>query len=262
MLGYGPYYYQTIRKVIAGFGSIFNGLTIVKYDLNTRAELARVPVPLIYEGKETYATRLLGDPSANRGTQVNLPSMSYEYTGIKYNSLRKLSPFEGSYLPQPQGTLPILYTNGVPYDVFINLYLYVRNMEDGFQVIEQIIPFFQPSYTLNMKYILAGTAIGNTNWISEAMPITLQDINFQNEYDGPQGTVRQITWSLNFTAQALFFGPQPAAGGPIKEVIINFNDPDAANGQTVATVTASVDPPSANGPGPNVNTIIAITESA
>ena len=231
------FYNQILRKVVVAFGAIFNGIKMKKFDSNTGVEISNVTVPVYFEGKETFVTRLLGDPTATRGVQIQFPVMSYEFMGISYDVARKISPFQKGQL-QSQGNNTVQYQMATPYTAAFELNLYTRNWEDGAQILEQILPFFSPDYTLALKYLVNGS-----NYISEAVPIVLENVQYKTEYEGPAGTVRNVIWTLQFTAHILFYGPTPAAK-VIKEVIINFRDYDSANIEAI--IISQVNPITAN----------------
>lgn len=239
MFGWQPFYYRTTRKVVSTLGALLNGMEMISYDANTQTELSRVTVPVIYEGKETFVTRLLADPTALRGTQINLPHMTYELKSFAYDPNRKLSPYIKNQAINTSNTTSYFQT-AVPYTLSFDVNLYVRNQEDGMQIIEQIIPFFAPEYVVNLKYITA-----NGSFVTEQLPFVLENISYQSDYEGPSGTVRMVTWTLQIAAHVLYFGPVPSAN-VIKEVIINFRNENTPNGNILAVMTDTVSPITAN----------------
>lgn len=263
MLGLPPYYNRTTRKILDGFGSIFQGIEMIKYDFgavgsaNTPnpvpTELQRITVPLSFEGKENYITRLYADPDLTRPNQLTLPAMTYDFKGYRYRADRRQSPYTPGQMAQ-SGDNAIRYYSAAPYDVLIELYLYIRNMEEGLQIVEQIFPVFAPEYSLTLKY----AAPGSNNYISQDVPIVFENIDYSNEYEGPAGTVRTITWTLQFSAKAFFYGPLNTNTGVIKETIVYLNDQNTLN--LYANIDTSVDPITANITDSwNVNTSIIET---
>lgn len=242
MLGMSPYYNRTLRKIIAAFGAIFNGIEIIKFDYTTTpaTELQRVTVPIKYEGKEDWLTRLYEDPDATRGVQVSLPSITWHMTNLRYRQDRRQSPFKAAILTESGNTATQVY-NAAPYDIFFELYIYVRNMEDGYQIIEQILPVFSPEYSVTLKYVVDGN-----NFISQDLPFVLENVEYSNQYEGASGSVRIITWTLQFSAKAYFYGPQPSTA-IIDESIINLRTADTgSNSNIAATITTTVNPIGAN----------------
>lgn len=222
------------------FGSIFQGIEVVKMNYDTSEEFQRITVPLTYEGKETYVTRLLSDPDLTRGVQLEIPALSYHFTGLRYRSDRQQQSLIRGQLTQSGNSATKVYV-AVPYDLNFEVYLYARNMEDGFQVIEQILPVFNPDYSLSLKYLSSAN-----NYISQDFPVVLENTIFENDYEGAAGKVRMITWTLQFSIKTFFYGPQPPTG-LIKDVIVNFRNSESANGNALyAIANTTVDPPTAN----------------
>jgi hypothetical protein len=178
---------------------------LFKYTKDSFEEVSRTTVPLSYAGKEDFLTRLLGNPELHNPTQVNLPRMSFKMVGLSYDSSRKLSSFTSSYLPV-SGSNNSVYQQyaGTPYDLQFELYLYVRNVEDGTQIVEQILPFFNPDYTLTMNFM----DDANTK---RDIPIILESVSEDNTYEGGEQTTRVITWTLTFKVKTYFFGPMNSA---------------------------------------------------
>lgn len=255
MFGFNSFYYQSTRKIIVALGALLNGIQINSIDTSNSANtFATTTIPVRFEGKETFLMRLATDPTALKGDQITLPTMSYDLLGISYDSQRKLSPYIKNQMFNTSNNTT-QYACAAPYNLNFEVNLYVRNVEDGLQVIEQIIPFFTPDYTIQLKYLV--NAASNT-YVSEQVPFVFEGINYQNEYEGPAGTVRMVTWTMNFTAKALYFGPTPS-NSVIKEVIINLRDGNSMN--VVSTIEASVDPISANVTD-NYNVVVQVTESS
>ena len=255
MFGFAPFYYRTTRKCINALGALLNGIEMVAYDANTQLEIKRVTVPVTYEGKETFVTRLEGDPTALKGSQINLPQMTYDLTSVTYEANRKLSPYIKNQAINNSNTTS-WFQLAVPYVLTFDVNLYVRNQEDGMQIIEQIIPFFAPDYVISLKYIDVNA--NNSSFIVEQLPFTLEDISYENSYEGPQGSVRMVTWTLRIAAHMLYFAPVPSAN-VIKEVIINFRNENTPNGNILAVVTDTVNPITAN-VGDNWNVITTVTQ--
>ena len=216
MLGASNYYYQIVRKCTVGFGNIFKDIILVKYNANTRTELERRIVPLIYSAKENYIKRILQAPNLPNPVEVKLPTMSFEMTGIQYDPNRKLQSSLINYNQISGNPIVSSQYTGVPYNINFSLYIYIRNIDDGLQIIEQILPFFTPDYTLTLDLI-------EEMGITKSLPIVLNNVSVPTEYEGDAtDTERRLVWSLDFTVQANFFGPITTGGGPITETIVNF----------------------------------------
>jgi len=206
------FYNRMIRKLTVAFGDLFNNITLVRYNPDL-TEQERFIVPLDYATKELYVMRLQGDPNLDKKVMMTLPRMSYEMNGLKYDASRKqitnikqfhqnASLVNSQYVP-------------VPYDFDFSLYLYVRNIEDGNQIIEHILPFFAPDYTIKVNMI---PEMG----IIKEVPIVLDSTNYEVTFEGDRDSdTRMIIWILNFTVKGFIFGATSTAG-LIKTSITNI----------------------------------------
>jgi hypothetical protein len=197
-----PTYNRIIRKLIIGFGNLFDNITLVRYNTdNTESE--RVLVPIAYAPKERYVLRLEDDPNLDKKVQIALPRMSFEMISMDYDSSRKLNTNVKNFAQTNSVTLS--QYNPVPYNFDFNLYLYTRNIEDSHQLIEHIIPFFTPDYTIKLNLIPEMGAI-------REVPIILNRANHEIFYEGPrEDETRMIIWTLNFTVKGFIFGKQSSA---------------------------------------------------
>ena len=139
-------YHRVIRKMVIGFGNLFDNITLVRYNPDL-TEAERMLVPIVYATKELYVKRLEDDPDLSKKIQIALPRMSFEMAGLSYDPSRKQNTNFKQFAQTTAGL--ISQYNPVPYNFDFNLYIYVRNIEDGTQIIEHILPFFAPDYTLN-----------------------------------------------------------------------------------------------------------------
>jgi hypothetical protein len=192
-----PYYNRTIRKLVVGFGNLFKDITLVRYNPNL-SESERFLVPIAYASKESYVMRLEEDLSLDKKVQMTLPRMSFEMMGVSYDTSRKLNTNTKNFASTPGGT--IAQYNPVPYNFDFNLYLYVRNIEDGTQLIEHILPYFTPDYTIKMNMV---PEMG----IIKEVPIVLNSCQQDITYEGNrEKDPRMIIWTLNFTVKGFIFG--------------------------------------------------------
>ena len=193
-------YHKIIRKMVVAFGDLFNDIDLIRYNPDG-TEAQRQKVPLAYAPKERYVMRLQGDPDLDKKVQITLPRMSFEMTGLRYDSSRKQITNIKNYAPSGNPNTILSQYNPVPYDFDFSLFLYVRNIEDGTQIIERILPFFTPDYTLKLNLV---PEMG----IIKEVPITLKDTNYNIEYEGDRdNSTRTIIWTLNFTVKGFIFGP-------------------------------------------------------
>lgn len=167
----------------------------------------------MYADKEKFVKMLEDDPELNRPVQITLPRMSYSFTGMQYDPTRKENTIIQNFAISANQTLSTQY-NPVPYNLDFKLYVYARTNEDGNQIVEQIVPFFTPSYTLRINLIPAMN-------ITKDVPIILNSVEYENASDGTEDDPepRIIIWTLNFTARAYIYGPV-ATSGLIQEAII------------------------------------------
>jgi hypothetical protein len=192
-----PYYNRTIRKLVVGFGNLFNDITLVRYNPNL-SESERFLVPIAYASKESYVMRLESDLALDKKVQMTLPRFSFEMSGLSYDVSRKQNTNIKNVASTSSG-IKAQY-NPVPYNFDFNLYLYVRNIEDGTQVLEHIIPYFTPDYTIKLNMV---PEMG----IIKEIPVILNSCTSDINYEGNrEKDTRMIIWTLNFTVKGYIFG--------------------------------------------------------
>ena len=186
-------YHEIFRKTIVAFGTMFNNIEIRRQD-----EVMKVP--LAYGPKQKFLARLDQNPDpTNKRVQITLPRLSFEIAGVSYDPGRKVSPtqkikFKKDVNENKNAFMP------VPYNINFELAIISKNQDDGLQIIEQILPYFQPHYNLSVKL---ATTIGET----KDVPIVLQDINYEDDYEGDFANRRAIIYTLQFTAKTYLYGP-------------------------------------------------------
>ena len=193
-------YHRIIRKIVIAFGNLFNNVSLSRYDSNG-VEKEHFLVPILYGGKEKYVSRLEGDPNLDKKVQVTLPIMSFEMTDMSYDASRKLNTNQKlTHAGGAQNTTSAVY-NPVPFNFDFELYAYVRNIEDGAQLMEKILPYFTPDYTLAVNLI---PEMG----IVKQIPIILNDVSHDIDYEGDYNSkVRSVIWTLRFTVKGYLYGP-------------------------------------------------------
>jgi len=207
-------YHKTIRKIIVAFGDFFNQIKLTRYT-ETGVELENFLVPIIYGPKEKYVSRLEGDPLLDKKIQITLPMLSYEMTDMSYDSTRKLNTNYRNKHSDDGVTLSVY--NPVPFDFDFSLYLYVRNFEDSAQIIEKIMPYFTPDYTINVNLV-------EEMGLIKEVPIIYKSMSHDIEYEGDYNSkIRTVIWTLNFTVKAYIYGAirQPKI---IRAAITNIYD--------------------------------------
>jgi hypothetical protein len=239
---FGRYFYnESMRRMTIAFGQIFNNIQIKRKD-STGAVVQTIRVPLAYAPKEKFLVRLDQQPSLdNREFAVTLPRMGFEITGIQYDGSRKLTRIQ-KYKTVKTGidgkVLNYNYTP-VPYNISYNLYSFTATAEGGLQIIEQILPFFQPDYTVTVN------AIPELN-IKRDIPIVLNTVTYEDSYSGDFTTRRAVIYTLNFTAKTYLFGPV-STQSVIKSTKADlFSDTDINNAKREERITVVPDPTTAN----------------
>lgn len=210
--------HKLIRKYTTTMGYLLNDIDVVKENENG-TENFRIKVPLTYSGKEKFVRRLLEDPELTRQPAITLPMMAFELIGMNYSGERKLSS-KGRYVfidPEKNNTKSFVYTP-VPYDFVYNVYITTKTHDEMHQIIEQIAPFFTPDYTFSM------VGLKNQDFTFD-VPITLDSIQTNDQYEGSFESRRVIMWSLSFLLKGYLFSPV-REGKIIKQVNIDIVDLD------------------------------------
>jgi hypothetical protein len=239
------FYWGTTRKAIVAFGNMFNSITIDRKDADGNSE-ETLRIPLSYAPKTKFLARIQQQPSLDdRPVQVVLPRMSFEMLSLEYDVNRKISPLQQNRaINSTINTLDAQYAP-TPYNIQVALYVYAKNQDDGLQIIEQIIPYFNPDYNLTMKTI---PQMG----IKNDLPILLNGISFDDTYEGDFSDRRSIIWTLNFTMKLNYYGPINRQG-VIKKVIANtYSNENLTKKQS--SITIQPDPLTAK-PGDDIGFI-------
>lgn len=201
MLNSNVYYHGIIRKCIVGFGSLFSDIYIDRRegDSVTGTVTQRLQVPLAYAPKEKWIVRLEQDPTLENNVYTTLPRMSFEIIGYNYDSQRKVNRMQQLKCGDGTGSVSTMYTP-VPYNLDLSLYILTKTQEDGLQIIEQILPTFTPEYTLSINVVPDMS-------VKIDVPIVLNSVSVQDDYDGDFQMRRFVTHSLNFQMKMNLFGP-------------------------------------------------------
>ena len=205
MLGNDPYYHEILKKTVVGFGSMFNQIFLIRKD-NSGNIKQKMKIPLSYGPKEKFLTRLKEDPNLSKSVAISLPRIGFELGSFNYDSARKLNKINTIKIPKVGDTKAVSKQfSPVPYSVSFELYIMVKNSDDGIQIVEQILPTFSPSYTMTIK---DSSELNNI----QDIPIILESINYEDSYDGDFATRRAIIYTLSFTAQVNLYGPVTSSG--------------------------------------------------
>ena len=196
------FYNQGLRKLTIAFGQVFNNI-VLQQKSSTGAITKRIRVPLAYAPKEKFIARLEQQANLQKGRTfaITLPRMGFELKGLKYDASRKLNKIQKTFKVKTDDSTVHNYNyTPVPYDISFNLYSFTATAENGLQIIEQILPFFQPDYTVTVN------VIPELN-IKRDIPIVLNDVSYEDTYDGEFNKRRAVIYTLAFTAKTYLYGP-------------------------------------------------------
>ena len=210
------FYHEILRKTIISFGTLFNGLTIKHKDSDDDTTSV-IRVPLAYGPTQKFLARLEQSPDLNKAIQITLPRMSFEFQGLTYDPTRKvtttqtfLSGASADKASEKKTYMP------VPYNMQFELSIMCKLNDDALQIVEQIVPYFQPAYSLAVDLV---STIGEKRDI----PVTLENITMDDQYEGDFSTRRVLLYTLRFSAKTYLFGPVSSTTTDIiKKVSIGY----------------------------------------
>ena len=216
MLG-STFYHQTIRKYVAAFGTLFNDINIERKN-SSGTVIERVKVPLAYGPRQKWILALSDTTDQRRVLAARLPRIGFALTGVNYDSVRKLNTVIRNVAANTASTGSVLSQyNPVPYNFDFELFILVNNAEDGTQILEQILPYFTPEFTVTINTI---PDMG----IKADVPIVLNSASQSDEYEGELATRRTIIWTLSFLLKGFVY-PDVKSGTLIKSIEVNFRIP-------------------------------------
>ena len=223
------FYNEILRRTIIGFGTLFNGISV-------KTDNQEIRVPLAYGPTQKFLARLTQSPDLSKGTAITLPRMSFEFTGLTYDPSRKVTTTQQIVVKDPSdGTETKKQYMPVPYNMQFELALMCKLNDDALQITEQILPYFQPSYNVSVNLV------GSINEKRD-IPIILENITMQDDYEGDFETRRVLLYTLRFTAKTYMFGPVTSATDDIvKKVRVSYlSGTDTTN--TTRDLTYTVTP--------------------
>lgn len=209
------FYHRSIRKIVTGFGTIFNNIEIIRFDKNGNLR-ERFRVILSHGNKEKYIRKLKSDPNHTKSIATLLPRLSFTLEDISYDPARKQISSTMSFY-RSGSTISSHYAP-VPYNFHFLLSLYARNLEDGLQILEQILPMFTPDYSLSISFLDNGEFIN--------IPVTLNDVSQNFSYDGELESPRVLIWDLTFTVKGYIWPIVNANTNIIRTAIVDGYDRD------------------------------------
>ena len=198
----GQYFYnQSTRNVVVAFGTLFNNIQLTKKDGSGNV-IQTMKVPLAYGPKQKWLARLTEDPNLSKKVAVTLPRIGFEIAGISYDATRKQNKIikvkkvaDGTDKEQVKsGFMP------VPYNVEFELFIMSKSSDDALQIVEQILPYFQPEYTVTLRESPDLDIIRD-------VPIVLNSISYEDDYEGDFTSRRSVIYTLSFTAKYYLYGP-------------------------------------------------------
>ena len=226
------HYHGLIKKYISIFGTLFNNIVIRRQD-NAGNFGEKVGVPLAYGPKAKFLSRISGDADFDAKVGVTLPRMGFDMTAFSYDTIRKLNSHNKQWNTHNGKLGSIL--GPVPYDITFELNIFTRYAEDSTKIIEQIMPFFTPEFTVT------ATLISEMNWTVD-IPVVLEAVAIQDTYEADFQQRRALIHTLTFTVKGYLYGPI-SKSGIIKKANTNFyvdTSRSVANSHPSNTVIATI----------------------
>ena len=236
------FYNATVKRIVSVFGTIFNNIKIARFDSGVTTNTIHVPIS--YGPRSKFLARITEDSTlTDKGVALKLPRMSFEMTGIDYDSTTKLNKLNRKLTAGTTDKNKTTQFQSVPYSIGMQLNIYAKNQDDALQIVEQILPTFAPEYSVTIKGIDGPDS-------KTDVPFILNSVSFQDDYEGDFTTRRTIIYTLDFTIKAMF-APGVSLQNIIQRVGVKFSelkDKDLLNDSPVASILSQVGA-SANSPG-------------
>ena len=229
----GPHFYnEAIRKTVISFGTLFNNIEIRKKDPSTGDVIEAEKVPLAYGPKAKFLTRLEQNADVTNKVAITLPRLYFEMSGLNYDGSRKTAPTQKyRTVINDDGTEVKVQYVPVPYNMEFELGIIAKSQDDGLQILEQILPYFQPNFNVTVNMIAEMNE-------KKDISIILNGISHEDDWDGDFLERRSIVWTLNFTARSYIYGPY-SKSGLIKKATVyeTIGDPDVGKREIALTYT-------------------------
>jgi hypothetical protein len=194
------FYHEILRRTVISFGSLFNEISI-KHKNNSNETVSVIKVPLAYGPTQKFLARLNQSPNLNKPVQITLPRMSFEFTGLTYDATRKSTTTQYFTTKSVEdGTETKKAYLPVPYNMQFELSIMCKLNDDALQIVEQILPYFQPAYTMTVDLV-------DTINEKRDLPVILENITMQDDYEGDFTSRRVLIYTLRFTVKTYIFGP-------------------------------------------------------
>ena len=196
------FYNEILRRTIISFGTLFN-------DISIKNEGSVVKVPLAYGPTQKFLARLEQSPDLNKSTAMSLPRMSFEFIGLTYDPSRKITTTQKFVVKDPSDGSEVKKSYvPVPYNMQFELSVMTKLNDDMLQIVEQILPYFQPAYNLTVELV-------ETIKEKRDVPVVLENITMEDDYEGDYTSRRVLLYTLRFTAKTYLFGPVSSASKDI-----------------------------------------------
>ena len=225
---FGYFYNEILRRTIISFGTLFNNITIEQ-------DNSVLKVPLAYGPTQKFLARIEQSPDLNKPTAITLPRMSFEFTGLTYDPTRKVTTTQQFSVKDPNdGTEVKKAFMPVPYNMQFELSVMTKLNDDALQVVEQILPYFQPAYNLTVELV-------ETIKEKRDIPVVLENITMEDDYEGDFTKRRVLLYTLRFTAKTYLFGPvSSATKDVIKRATVSYlTGTDTSNSERVLSYSVT-----------------------
>ena len=216
----GHFYHKRVRTAVSVFGSLFNNLNVIRTNASNQV-ISQVKVPLSYAPKKNFLARIedmANGEGAERKVAIKLPRMSFEITNMVYDATRQLPKMNtlSKAITNSINTREKLYS-ATPYNISFQLNIYAKSQDDALQIVEQILPYFTPQYTVTVK------PFADIPTLLEDVPVNLNSVVMQDNFEGALGDRRTIVYSLDFDMKILLHGPLSDDGQKvIRDVRTNY----------------------------------------
>ena len=211
------FYHEILRKTVIGFGTLFNNIQIKHVDSSAKT-VSVMKVPLAYGPIQKFLARIEQSPNLKGAPTLTLPRISFEFTGLSYDPSRKVTQtqtFLTNSISDKTKTKKVYMP--VPYNMTFELNVLAKINDDALQIVEQILPYFQPSYNLTINLL---STIGEKRDVA----VNLDSVSFTDDYEGDFSERRALIYTLTFTAKTYLFGPIPStSSGLIKKATIDYS---------------------------------------
>jgi hypothetical protein len=210
----GHFYHATMRKSVAVFGTLFNNMNVIRKD-GSGGILNQIKVPLAYGPKQKFLARLDQEAGFEAPLAIKLPRMAFEITSLEIDDTQKLQKRNKIVETHASDiTKRKTISHYTSYNIGMSLYILTKNQDDGLQIVEQILPYFQPDYTVTIK------PVDNFD-LKQDVPIVLDSVSIDDQYEGEFTERRVLTYQLDFTMKMKFYGPT-ADVGLIREINVDI----------------------------------------